>query len=160
MAGFANLRGHRSQTAGDISWRVFAPFFLVPGEERSSDATCDFKIIRECPFTPNSKIASRVGGRGSQRGVVHSIIFSFYICRQLNEVGATSGTEARWLRRSTLQVTAAPGPEHNRSPSPPIPRPASDPGRLAPPRRASQHLPLQMAQSGDATREHEPIRGC
>ena len=36
----------------------------------------------------------------------------------------------------------------------------TDPWRLAPPRRASEHLPLQMAQSGDASREQEPVRSC
>lgn len=32
--------------------------------------------------------------------------------------------------------------------------------RLVPPRRASQHLPLQMAQSGGASGPHQPIGSC
>lgn len=63
------------------------------------------------------------------------------------------------LLRPTGHRGAGPGAPH-----PPLPARsrglAPDPWRLAPPRRASQHLPLQMAQSEDAMREHQPIRGC
>lgn len=137
------------------SWSIFAPFFLQPGGERGSEARCNFKI-REYPFSPRSKIAFRVGGRGSQKCVIHSIFSPFL---NLQSIGTTSALQGA---RNKGGCAAAPygsqrlgTPRTTAAPPHPIPRPGPRPGaaRPAPPR-----LLTSPAVNGPIRRRDETTR--